>query len=146
MPTYTVTAPQGRLSGDQKSRIAAAITRIHHEVTGAPTYFAQVIFVDVPAGNYFVGGAPLAEDQVFVHGQIRGGRTAENKKQLLLQILEAVAAAAQMPKGHVWVYILDLLPAQMAEFGHILPEPGEEAAWTAALPEADRERFAKIVR
>ena len=146
MPTYTVTAPQGRLSGEQKAKIAAAITRIHHDVTGAPTYFAQVIFSEPAAGNWFVGGAPLAEDQVFVHGQIRGGRTAENKKKLLLQILDAVAAAAQMPRGHVWVYIVDLLPAQMAEFGHILPEPGEDAAWTAALPAADRERFAKIGR
>lgn len=145
MPTYTVTAPQGRLSEEQKGRIAAAITRIHHDVTGAPTYFAQVPFDEPPAGNGFVGGAPLAEDQVFVHGQIRGGRTAENKKKLL-QVLEAVAAAAQVPKGDVWVYIVDLLPAQMAEFGRVLAEPGEEAASTAALPAADRERFAKIGR
>lgn len=83
---------------------------------------------------------------MFVHGQICGGRTAENGKTLLLQILEAAAAAAQMPTGRVWVYLIDLLPAQMAEFGHILPEPGEEAVWPAALPAADRERFAKIGR
>ena len=28
----------------------------------------------------------------------------------------------------------------MVEFGHVLPEPGDEAAWTAALPQYDRRR------
>jgi hypothetical protein len=27
----------------------------------------------------------------------------------------------------------------MVEFGHVLPEPGDEPAWTAALPQSDRE-------
>jgi phenylpyruvate tautomerase PptA (4-oxalocrotonate tautomerase family) len=37
MPTYVCTVMEGRLSTDQKSRIAAEITRIHSEVTGTPT-------------------------------------------------------------------------------------------------------------
>jgi phenylpyruvate tautomerase PptA (4-oxalocrotonate tautomerase family) len=146
MPTYTVTAPDGRLSSQQRQRIAAEITRIHHEITGAPTYFAQVIFVDVKPGNYFVGGIALASDQLFVHGQIRAGRSAENKQRLIVQILDAAADAAAMPKSHVWVYITELPAAQMAEFGHVLPEPGEETAWTAALPAAERERMQSIGR
>jgi hypothetical protein len=32
----------------------------------------------------------------------------------------------------------DLVPRQMVEFGHVLPEAGDEARWAAALPEADR--------
>jgi len=47
MPTYVCTAREGQLSPDQKSRIAAAVTRIHSEVTGAPKFFAQVIFEEV---------------------------------------------------------------------------------------------------
>lgn len=146
MPTYTVTAPDGRLSNEQRQRIAAAITRIHHEVTRAPTYFAQVVFIDVKPGNYFVGGTALMGDQVFVHGQIRAGRTADDKRRLLLRILEATAEAAAMPKSHVWIYVVDLPAAQMAEFGHILPEPGDESAWTAALPDDERERMQNIGR
>lgn len=42
MLTYNVIVPEGRLSADQKSEGAAAITRTHHEVTAAPLYFAQV--------------------------------------------------------------------------------------------------------
>ena len=49
MPTYIVTAPQGRLSAAQKTMLAEEITRVHCEITGAPSYFAQVIFHDIPA-------------------------------------------------------------------------------------------------
>ncbi len=144
MPTYTVTAPAGRLSAEHKTDIAAAITRVHNAVTGAPTYFAQVIFVDVQPGNYFIGGVPLAADQVFVHGQIRAGRTTADKDKLIAGMLQAVAVAAAVPQYAVWVYILDLVPRQMVEFGHVLPEPGGEAAWTAGLPKEDRERMERM--
>jgi phenylpyruvate tautomerase PptA (4-oxalocrotonate tautomerase family) len=53
MPAYTVTAPVGQLSSIQKQRLAMEITRVHCDVTGAPSYFVQVIFNDVPEGNYF---------------------------------------------------------------------------------------------
>jgi phenylpyruvate tautomerase PptA (4-oxalocrotonate tautomerase family) len=138
MPTYTVTTPEGCLNQEKRSKIAQEITRIHNETTGAPTYFAQVIFNDVPSGKYFVGGVPLRDEQVFVNGQIRAGRTAESKDRLIAQMLAAVAKAAGLPANHVWIYITDLIPRQMAEFGNVLPEPGNEARWTEALPAADR--------
>lgn len=144
MPTYTVTIRRGQLDASQKTRIAEGITRVHSETTGAPRYFAQVIFSEVDEGNYFVGGRPLSHRQVFVHGQIRGGRTAENKSALISAMLEAVAEAAFVPRTSVWIYIVDLQARQMVEFGHVLPEPGDEAAWTAALPQSDREMMEAI--
>ncbi len=74
MPTYVVTAITGRLSQEQKSSLAASITKIHCSATGAPAYFAQVLFNDVPEGDYFIGGKPLTGDILFVHGEIRAGR------------------------------------------------------------------------
>lgn len=138
MPTYTVFAQTGRLSAAQKSAVAAEITRVHNQQTGAQTFFAQVIFQDVPVGNHFVGGSLLTADHLFVHGQIRAGRDAATKRKLLEHLLDAVSAAAAASKVNTWVYIVDLPPAQMAEYGHILPEPGTEAAWLAGLPAADR--------
>jgi phenylpyruvate tautomerase PptA (4-oxalocrotonate tautomerase family) len=66
MPTYFCTTVEGRLTAEQKGKIAAEITRVHCEVTGAPSFFAQVIFDEVRPGNYFMGGAPLKHDQVFI--------------------------------------------------------------------------------
>ncbi|MGJ4895201.1 MULTISPECIES: 4-oxalocrotonate tautomerase family protein [unclassified Bradyrhizobium] len=140
MPTYYCSSIEGRLSGRQKSAIAAEITRIHAEVTGAPTYFAQVIFDDVKAENYFMGGAPLTHDQVFVYGHIRGGRAAIDKTRMIKLMAEAVAVAASAADHRsVWVYVGELPARQMIEFGHVLPEAGDEPAWTANLPAADRD-------
>jgi phenylpyruvate tautomerase PptA (4-oxalocrotonate tautomerase family) len=146
MPTYTVTTLAGRLEAQQKATIAKEITRIHHEVTGAPSFFAQVLFHELAPGNAFIGGVPLATDQIFVHGQIRDGRTAEQKTRLIESLLDAIAVAARTSKFHVWVYILDLVPTQMAEFGHILPLSGKERDWMDGLPAEDRERMAAIGR
>ena len=139
MPTYYCTSIEGRLSAQQKSKIAAEITRIHAEVTGAPTYYAQVIFDDVKLGNYFMGGAPLKHDQVFVYGHIRGGRAAVDKTRMINLMAKAIGAAAGVKdQCSVWVYVGELPARQMIEFGHVLPEAGDEPVWTAALPQADR--------
>ena len=138
MPTYTVSSPAGALSADVKQRIASRITRTHNEVTGAQSFFAQVIFVEVATGNWFMGGEPTAPNTLFVHGQVRGGRTTEMKQALLIGLLDTVASAADVPRTSVWVYLVELRAAHMAEYGHVLPEPGNEAHWLAGLPPADR--------
>jgi hypothetical protein len=38
----------------------------------------------------------------------------------------------------VWVYVTEIPARQMAEYGHILPEPGDEKAWLDGLPAEDR--------
>jgi len=146
MPTYTVFAPAGRLSGAQKQSVAREVTRVHNEVTGAQTFFAQVIFVDVPAGNWFVGGSPLQGDQVFVHGQVRGERPKAMKAALLAELLKAVGEAGAFASNRVWGYIVDLPPADMAEYGHVLPMPGREAEWLAGLPADDRALMQRLGR
>ena len=44
MPTYTVTNSNFTLTSKQQNNLAKVITKIHNIVTGANTYFAQVIF------------------------------------------------------------------------------------------------------
>jgi phenylpyruvate tautomerase PptA (4-oxalocrotonate tautomerase family) len=144
MPTYTVTGFDGGLDARKKAKIASAITRVHSETTGAPICFAQIIFNNYGRGDYFVGGAPLRDQQVFVHGQIRGGRTPESKDALISQILTAVSEAAELDCNKVWIYLVDIPARQMVEFGHVLPEPGDEPAWMAALRETDRKMMQNI--
>jgi phenylpyruvate tautomerase PptA (4-oxalocrotonate tautomerase family) len=140
MPTYYCTSIEGRLSAQQKSKIAGEITRIHAEVTGAPTYFAQVIFDEVKPGNYFIGGAALKHDHLFIFGHIRAGRAAIDKTRMIHLMAKAVGAAAgAADQRSIWVYVGELPARQMIEFGHFLPEAGDEPAWNAALPAADRE-------
>ena len=139
MPTYTVMAAAGRLTASQKQEIARGITRAHSAATGAQGFFAQVIFQAIPAGDHFLGGAPLASDQLFVHGQIRAGRSADQKRGLLEALVTLVANATSAEKRSVWVYLAELPPSHMVEYGQVLPEPGTESEWLDSMPESDRE-------
>lgn len=138
MPTYVVSVAQGRLASEQKLKLAKAITASHNEATGAQGFFAQVIFNEIAPGNHFIGGGPLREDQIFVHGHIRAGRSDDRKKVLLNKILDSVIAVTGVERRYVWVYVSEIPPNQMIEYGHELPLPGQEDAWFTALSEAER--------
>lgn len=139
MPTYIVMSAAGRLDAPKKQAIAAGITQAHSEVTGAQSFFAQVIFQDVTAGDHFLAGRPLQSDQIFVRGEIRAGRTSEQKRTLLERIVRVVVDSAQTPSRHVWVYLAELSPSHMVEFGKVLPEPGSEAQWLDDIAGEDRD-------
>jgi phenylpyruvate tautomerase PptA (4-oxalocrotonate tautomerase family) len=138
MPTYTVSAAAGRFSADEKLALAQAITHSHNEATGAQGFFAQVIFNEVNAGNHFLGGSPLRADQIFIHGHIRAGRPDERKQLLMSRIVEAVQRIMSVERRFIWVYVSEIPPSQMIEYGHELPQPGMEDAWLAGLPQEDR--------
>ena len=70
MPTYTVTVANLSLSLQQKSQIAEAITTAHSEQTGAPRFFAQVLFFSTNEGDHFIGGSANKAPQVYVHGLV----------------------------------------------------------------------------
>ena len=64
-----------------------------------------------------------------------------DRKRLLAALRDAVVEAAGAERAAVWVYLVDLPPRDMIEYGHVLPEPGDEAAWLDGLPEVDRQRM-----
>lgn len=138
MPVYTVYIQKERLSREVKEKVARAITRVHNQVTGTHNFLAQVIFLDVAKGDFFIGGHCLADDNVFVHGHTRSGRSPECKRELTNQLVLAVADAISLEKRCVWAYIDERPAGQMAEYGRILPEPGKETEWVEALPAEDR--------
>ncbi len=138
MPTYIVRSTLPNLPTPTKQRIAQAITTAHADITGANTFFAQVVFDHAPGEDWFIGGVPLQGENLFVHGHVRSGRTDEQKRTLVERLVHDVAAASGLPTQSIWIYLSEIRPSLMAEFGHVLPEPGEEAAWFDALPEDDR--------
>ena len=93
MPTYTVSTSPGQLDDAARPALARAITAAHTAATGVPRFFAQVRFEELEAGQHFVGGVPMTDDFVFVHGQIRSGRTPEQKRVLL----DALVAGGYFP-------------------------------------------------
>jgi len=133
MPTYTVISANLLLTPRQEADIAAAITRSHHKATGAPAFFAQVIFNEIAGGRHYIGGKAYRAPHLFVHGMIRAGRGAQAKTALIKDIAAKVQTIAGIAREDIWVYIQDIPATQMVEFGRVLPEPGAEEAWRKAI-------------
>lgn len=144
MPTYTVTHSSLDLNPEQKNQMAKGITEVHNRVTGANRYFAQVIFNEKSAGDHFMGGKTIPEPQLFLLGQIRSGRTREVKNRLILGLRDVLIEFSGLDKSNVWVYIIDLLPDQMIEYGEILPESGKEKEWFSNLSSELKEKLSRI--
>ena len=142
MPTYTVTTANVTLTLAQESEIATVITEAHHQNTGAPGFFAQVLFVVLPDRKHYIGGKPNKAQHIFVHGLIRAGRSAAAKIGLIQQITLKVREISGVGAEDIWVYVQDIPPEQMVEFGRVLPEPGAEEQWRNGFSPAKRQNLA----
>ena len=144
MPTYTVKYSNFNLSQKQKNLLAREITNTHSKYTGANTFFAQVIFHKNEKKSHFMGGKSVKTKEIFLNGQIRAGRTSKIKKQLILGLKKILIKNTNLRSDFVWVYLEDLLPDQMIEYGEILPKSGQEKKWFDSLSPSLRKRLKKI--
>ncbi|WP_213990210.1 tautomerase family protein [Sodalis sp. dw_96] len=135
MPTYVCSIPKQLLSAGQKALMAQSITRAHHEATGAPAYFVQVVIEERENSTLFLGGEPQG-DHLWIRGDIRAGRSAEQRAGLMQSILRDVARIAGVDPSRIWIYLCNLEAGDMIEYGHVLPLPGEEQHWFDELPAA----------
>ena len=142
MPTYAITVKPHLLTEPQKDQIAQLITKTHTEVTGAPNYFAQIIFHEDGCSRYI--GGQKSDTQIWIRADIRAGRTVEQRKRLIQKIIDGVSEIAQVAKTDIWIYLNNMEATDMAEFGQLLSEPGKEAEWFAALPSVLQKRLSAM--
>ena len=144
MPTYFVNSSNYKIEKKLKEELAKKITKVHNETTGANKYFAQVIFNDTKKGDHFMGGKMVLKPEIFIYGHIRSGRTDKIKNKLIIGLRDVLKKNTRLKKDNIWVYILDLRPNQMIEYGEILPKSGGEKKWFKNLPIKLKKRLNKI--
>ena len=144
MPTYTVTNSNFNLSSKLQKNLAEGITKVHNIVPGANTYFAQVIFNKTKKNNHFMGGKKVREPSIFLLGQIRAGRSKEIKDKLISKLRDIIIKKSKLDETQVWVYIIDLPPSQMIEYGAVLPDSGKEKEWFSGLSKKLKRRLSKL--
>ena len=144
MPTYTVKCSNFNLSHKQKNSLANDISNTHSKFTGANTFFAQVIFQKNEKNSHYMGGKLIKTKEIFLNGQIRAGRSPKVKRKLILCLRKILIKNTNLKKDFVWVYLEDLLPDQMIEYGEVLPKSGQEKKWFISLSPSLRKRLKKI--
>ena len=144
MPTYILKYSNFNFSQKQKNLIAKDITKIHSKFTGANNFFAQIIFEKNDKGSHYIGGKLVKNKEVFLNGQIRAGRTSKVKKHLILGLKKILIKNTKLRSDFIWVYLEDLLPDQMIEYGKVLPKSGQEKKWFNSLSPSLRKRLKKM--
>ena len=145
MPMYTVTSIESRLSQIQKNLLAKTIDEIHRKYTHVPAYFVQILFNDVKASNYFLGGKAITEDNICIHGDIRPGFGNNAKKEMVLDLISKCASVAAADPSSMEIYLNEIPHNQMTELGVILDEAGEDGQWESKLPLESKNRMQRIL-
>ena len=124
MPFYQFTVPTGGATLEHKAEIAAAVTKVHSEVTGAPSAYVHCSFVEVPSGSIFVAGEPV--DGPRMVGLIRDGRSTEVRAKLLHGLADAWCEITGDAKESLAIFLAEIPGANVMEEGVILPEATDE--------------------
>ena len=124
MPYYQFTVPTGGATLQHKAEVAAAMTKVHTEVTGVRAAYVHCSFVEVPAGSIFVAGEPVDGSRMV--GIIREGRSTEVRANLIHGIADAWCEITGDTKESVAIFIQEIPGANALEDGVILPESTEE--------------------
>jgi phenylpyruvate tautomerase PptA (4-oxalocrotonate tautomerase family) len=144
MPTYIVKTSNIKLDKKKKNKIAMGITETHKKITGADSFFAQVLFEVNNKKSHFMGGKIIKDKQIFLSGQIRAGRSVNIKKKLILNLRKSLEINSKIKKDNIWVYLLEIMPNQMIEYGEILPKSGQETKWLNSLSKSLQTKLKKI--
>lgn len=116
---------KGVIPEEAKRKIAADITDIHCEITGAPRTFVHVFFFE-DAPQLRINGK-----SVFLFGSIRAGRTDAQKSSLMGRMKASIFTHAGIPMSDIIADTTDVPASWVMEGDDVLPEPGEEEAWLA---------------
>jgi phenylpyruvate tautomerase PptA (4-oxalocrotonate tautomerase family) len=94
-----------------------------------------VIFHDVELSDHYIGAKPASIHHIWIRADIRAGRTEAQKSKLQSRIVRGLAMITKSSPSAVWIYLHELPPLNMVEFGEVLPEPGKESEWFRELSE-----------
>ena len=91
-----------------------------------------------------MGGKKVKESSLFLLGQIRAGRPKKIKDRLISDLKNILVKKTKLDETQVWVYIIDLPPAQMIEYGAVLPESGKEVQWFKGLSNKLKKKLSQM--
>lgn len=124
MPFYRFTVPTGGATLHHKAEVAAAVTKVHSEVTGAPARYVHCSFTEVAPQSIFIAGEPVTGPRMI--GLLREGRSAEVKAKLLHGFADAWSEITGESKDDLAIFLHEVPGSNVLEDGVILPEAADD--------------------
>ena len=97
MPVYTV-FHRSLITSNEKEELALKLTDLHSRITEASRESIKVMFIELDHDSFFSGGE-RTQDYVRAVGQVRCGRTEEQKMSILrgmYEVLRSVVGVGQI--------------------------------------------------
>ncbi|MCV6576667.1 MAG: tautomerase family protein [Cohaesibacter sp.] len=120
MPLYMCNAVSGTISAKAKAEIARDITDIHCAITQSPRYFVHAFFFDDSPAK------PIHGKYVFLFGNIKKGRTASQKAELVKLIKASIHKHTGIARNAIVAAMADVPANWVMEGGKMLSETGPE--------------------
>jgi phenylpyruvate tautomerase PptA (4-oxalocrotonate tautomerase family) len=124
VPHYQFFIPSDSNTARNKAAIAEAFTEVHTRVTGAPAFYVNCTFVEVPPGSVFVGGKTTPHGRM--EGTMRRGRTEEVKRRLIAELADAWSRVGEEPLDKIALFLHEIPGYHAMENGEILREASED--------------------
>ena len=142
MPTYQIYVNKGRLSSEEKKKVASAITDGHISQTGAPRYYVQVIINETEDENRFIAGRN--NDKVlWIYGDVRT-RPAEQNAALMNELVQRTSEVCNYEKDMIWCDLNGIEPQNIMKFLTVFPPAGEEQRWHDSLPDETKDAIKRM--
>jgi phenylpyruvate tautomerase PptA (4-oxalocrotonate tautomerase family) len=101
MPTYVCSVLENSVDDREKEAIAETIARVHSEETGAPNFFCQIVIEGKKPADRFLGPS-RASGQIWIRGDIRGGRTEAQRTKMMLRMMQEVSRITGVKREMLW--------------------------------------------
>jgi phenylpyruvate tautomerase PptA (4-oxalocrotonate tautomerase family) len=124
MPYYQFTVPAGGATARKKAEVAAAVTAVHAQITGAPREYVNCSFTEVPPGSIFAGGSAVEHGRMV--GIIRQGRSQDVKRKLMTALADVWVSVTAEPIEDIALFVHEVPGCQVMEYGRLLPEAAED--------------------
>ena len=136
MPLYGLTSRK-KLSTATKQQLAKLFTDAHCSIMIAPEQFVHVVFFE---------GVPLIENKsLYVHANVRLGRTQNQMDKLCEAVRTGCARILQVKENKIHINLMEIDGKWAMEGGFVMPSPGEEDEWMEKVTNALAERESSTV-
>lgn len=127
MPLYGLTSNKN-LAPQIKQELVNLFTTVHCNIMIAPEQFVHVVFFE---------GIPLLKNKsLYVHANVRLGRTKEQIDKAREAFSSGCAKILQVNEDKIHIHMMEIDGKWAMEGGFVMPSPGEEDQWMEKVTKA----------